>query len=142
VWFVQSVRPPYTTPVTPESSPFCVAEDMAKMGEGDDRWLVKDREDGANVNGWHWQEKDCLPWSKERLGSLLDGLPVVAGDGAVWLNVVKVQAVTGEAYVNIRKVEPPREIPGFGAGLLCTAVGWELVPALVTVVTSHSACVM
>jgi len=54
--------------------------------------------------GWHWQEKDCLPWSKERLGALLEGLPVVQGEDAVWLNVIKVQAVTGEAYVNVRKV--------------------------------------
>jgi hypothetical protein len=29
---------------------------------------------------------------------------VVEGEDAVWLNVIKVQAVTGEAYVNVRKV--------------------------------------
>ena len=28
---------------------------MAKIGEGDQRWIVKDRADGTNVNGWHWQ---------------------------------------------------------------------------------------
>jgi hypothetical protein len=27
---------------------------MAKWGEGDPRWLVESREDGKNVNGWHW----------------------------------------------------------------------------------------
>lgn len=26
--------------------------------EGDPRWVVKDRSDGANVNGWHWEERD------------------------------------------------------------------------------------
>ena len=31
---------------------------MAKWGEGDSRWLVQEREDGANVNGWHWQERN------------------------------------------------------------------------------------
>lgn len=29
---------------------------------------------------------------------------MVEGEDAVWLNVIKVQAVTGEAYVNVRKV--------------------------------------
>ena len=27
---------------------------MAKVGEGDERWIVKEREDGKNCNGWHW----------------------------------------------------------------------------------------
>ena len=31
---------------------------MAKLGEGDDRWIVKEREDGANVNNWHWTSKN------------------------------------------------------------------------------------
>ena len=26
---------------------------MAKLGEGDARWIVDERADGANVNGWH-----------------------------------------------------------------------------------------
>lgn len=25
---------------------------MAKLGEGDPRWLVQERKDGTNVNGW------------------------------------------------------------------------------------------
>ena len=27
---------------------------MARWGEGDERWIVSDRPDGTNVNGWHW----------------------------------------------------------------------------------------
>ena len=28
---------------------------MAKWGEGDPRWIVEERDDGTNVNNWHWQ---------------------------------------------------------------------------------------
>lgn len=27
---------------------------MAKWGQGDPRWVVEEREDGANMNNWHW----------------------------------------------------------------------------------------
>jgi hypothetical protein len=27
---------------------------MAKVGEGDARWIVAERQDGTNVNQWHW----------------------------------------------------------------------------------------
>ena len=27
---------------------------MAKVGEGDPRWIVSDRDDGQNVGQWHW----------------------------------------------------------------------------------------
>lgn len=27
---------------------------MAKWGQGDPRWIVEEREDGTNVNNWHW----------------------------------------------------------------------------------------
>ena len=27
---------------------------MAKEGEGDPRWIVSERADGKNVDGWHW----------------------------------------------------------------------------------------
>ena len=29
---------------------------MALWGQGDDRWIVSNREDGTNVNSWHWDE--------------------------------------------------------------------------------------
>ena len=37
---------------------------MAKLGEGDQRWIVEERKDGANVHGWHWAEKDCKEWTR------------------------------------------------------------------------------
>ena len=49
---------------------------MAKVGEGDKRWIVKEREDGTNVNGWHWKETNLTGWSQSRLKELLG--PVVA----------------------------------------------------------------
>ena len=64
--------------------------DMAKFGEGDGalafaslklswppaltpyfaiaaRWIVEDRADGANVNNWHWTEKDVMKPAEDRL---------------------------------------------------------------------------
>lgn len=75
---------------------------MAKLGEGDERWIVKEREDGANVNNWHWQEKDAFAWSKDRLGNLLR-VSVPDDDGVVGLKTTGVTSLTGEAYVNRRK---------------------------------------
>lgn len=45
-----------------------------------------------------------MPWSKTRLSELLEGMSIVAGEGAVWLKVSKLESCTGEAYVNMRKV--------------------------------------
>ena len=75
---------------------------MAKLGEGDERWIVNERDDGANVNNWHWQEKDAFAWSKDRLGDLLR-VAVPDDDGVVGLKTTGVTSLTGEAYVNRRK---------------------------------------
>lgn len=50
---------------------------MAKLGEGDPRWIVREREDGKNVNSWHWTEKDISEWSKETLNKLLENQQMV-----------------------------------------------------------------
>lgn len=50
---------------------------MAKFGEGDPRWIVADREDGQNVNNWHWAEKDISEWAKKRLKDLLENALIV-----------------------------------------------------------------
>ena len=45
-------------------------EDMAKLGEGDDRWIVKERDDGANVNNWWGKgggEEKGSGWKYERV---------------------------------------------------------------------------
>lgn len=83
---------------------------MAKYGEGDKRWIVEDRPDGANVHNWHWAEKDCLPWAKKRLGELMENTPILEGSGGLWISTSKLDSVTGEAYVNIRK---GKIIPGY-----------------------------
>lgn len=77
---------------------------MAKVGEGDARWIVSERSDGTNVHGWHWQEKDAMAWSRARLETLLVGLCV---DDVRTTEVLKCE---GEAYVNKRK---GKIIPGY-----------------------------
>mmetsp|Transcript_39707 Transcript_39707/g.98261 ORF Transcript_39707/g.98261 Transcript_39707/m.98261 type:complete len:362 (-) Transcript_39707:259-1344(-) len=76
---------------------------MAKVGEGDERWIVAEREDGSNVNGWHWQEKDAFEWSRERFGDLLMQTVCEGEPDGVFLRTTGVSALTGEAYVNRRK---------------------------------------
>ena len=70
---------------------------MAKVGEGDPRWLVSDRTDGRNVNGWHWEEKNALAWSKKRIHELLREAGRRPGE-------------TGEDRYAVRP--PVREAPG------------------------------
>ena len=75
---------------------------MAKIGEGDGRWIVKEREDGANVNGWHWSEKNLTEWAKERLTELLSDI-VVLDDSTGSCKVSKVEKMTGDVTVQARK---------------------------------------
>jgi len=76
---------------------------MAKVGEGDPRWLVEERPDGTNVNNWHWTEKDCLPWTKKRLPELLENLACPADDKVEYCKTTKLDTVSGEATINSRK---------------------------------------
>lgn len=73
---------------------------MAKLGQGDARWIVADRADGTNVGGWHWQEKDVLPWAQQALGSALANIDI----GGVYATGATVE-VTGEAVLNNRKAK-------------------------------------
>lgn len=50
---------------------------MAKVGEGDPRWIVQDRTDGRNVNAWHWTEKDASEWAKSRMTALLENQTIL-----------------------------------------------------------------
>lgn len=92
---------------------------MAKYGEGDKRWIVEDRPDGANVHNWHWAETDCLGWSRDLLTKLLNNLTVLDGEGNIHLKTKTVDKVDGEAYVNIRK---GKIIPGYEISL---SLSWE-----------------
>ncbi|KAJ4847232.1 hypothetical protein Tsubulata_035615 [Turnera subulata] len=92
---------------------------MAKYGEGDKRWIVEERADGANVHNWHWAETDCLEWSRNLLSSLLSNLTVLDGQGNLFIKTKKVEKVEGEAYVNVRK---GKIIPGYE---LNVSVSWQ-----------------
>lgn len=52
------------------------------------------REDGTNVNQWHWKEKDCMTWSRSRLGELFSNLTLVSGSSSVHTTGIK--AVEGK----------------------------------------------
>ncbi|GAB0492447.1 hypothetical protein MMPV_003709 [Pyropia vietnamensis] len=77
---------------------------MAKVGEGDPRWIVADRADGTNVNGWHWSERDVSAWAKTYLTSRLSVLsfPGVDGD-TVGDSTLTVKSVEGDAHLYNRK---------------------------------------
>ncbi|KMZ71719.1 Activator of 90 kDa heat shock protein ATPase [Zostera marina] len=92
---------------------------MAKYGEGDKRWIVEDRPDGANVHNWHWSERDCMEWSRNMFSSLFRSLPILTGEGGLSIQTKTVDKVQGEAYVNIRK---GKIIPGYE---LCLSISWE-----------------
>lgn len=75
---------------------------MARLGEGDERWIVKERADGANCNNWHWTTKDVSAHVKEQLNEAVKGniFPV---DGPLSNIEIKSCETTGEASVNNRK---------------------------------------
>jgi activator of HSP90 ATPase len=74
---------------------------MAKWGEGDARWIVEDRKDGANVNGWHWEEKNRMHWVKERVPELLQQLSAEAPGKRVIVRVKEVVKVDGHVRFSI-----------------------------------------
>ncbi|KAM9053629.1 activator of 90 kDa heat shock protein ATPase homolog 2 isoform 4-T4 [Megaptera novaeangliae] len=74
---------------------------MAKWGQGDPRWIVEEREDGTNVNNWHWTERDATSWSKGKLCELLVGIAVENEAGRCEISELK--QVEGEASCSSRK---------------------------------------
>lgn len=71
---------------------------MAKLGEGDPRWVVREREDGTNVGNWHWSgERDLGGWADARLRELLEP---ISGTST---QVSKVENVEGDATMYNRK---------------------------------------
>ncbi|KDP24654.1 hypothetical protein JCGZ_25570 [Jatropha curcas] len=92
---------------------------MAKYGEGDKRWIVEERADGANVHNWHWAETDCLEWSRNLLSKLLSGISILDGEGNLFIKTKKLEKVDGEAYVNIRR---GKIIPGYELSVM---LSWE-----------------
>lgn len=70
---------------------------MALWGKNDPRWVVTDRQDGHNVNGWHWQEINKMEWTRQRLRELLEGLQLEV------LVITELKSVTGDAFLTTRK---------------------------------------
>lgn len=73
---------------------------MAKWGEGDPRWIVQSREDGKNVNGWHWTEQDFSSWTKQKFVEYFGDKTL--DTPKAWLKFTDV-TMTGEVSVNTRK---------------------------------------
>lgn len=89
---------------------------MAKFDEADPRWIVQERADGTNVNGWHWQEHDATAWSRRRLEELFEGRVLVEEPRVV---ATGVEAMSGEAFLNNRKA---RLVAAYE---LKVSVGWR-----------------
>eukprot|EP00172_Hildenbrandia_rubra_P003352 Plantae.Rhodophyta-Hildenbrandia_rubra.ctg5252.p1 GENE.Plantae.Rhodophyta-Hildenbrandia_rubra.ctg5252~~Plantae.Rhodophyta-Hildenbrandia_rubra.ctg5252.p1 ORF type:complete len:344 (-),score=111.69 Plantae.Rhodophyta-Hildenbrandia_rubra.ctg5252:619-1650(-) len=76
---------------------------MAKVGEGDPRWVVREREDGRNVNNWHWVERDVSSWSQNRLRELLGKIIGKDEEDDIEIKVVEVEKVEGDSILYNRK---------------------------------------
>lgn len=92
---------------------------MARMGEGDKRWIVEDRPDGTNVHNWHWAETNCMEWARNFFEKVLAGQNILNGEGDLFIRINKVEKLEGEAYVNVRK---GKIIPGYELNLV---LSWE-----------------
>jgi activator of HSP90 ATPase len=75
---------------------------MAKFGETDQRWIVKERDDGTNVNAWHWREQDYTPWARQYLQQALGKLDLAKTDKH-HAYITKVDKIEGDVTVQARK---------------------------------------
>uniref|UniRef100_A0A7S4B6Z1 Activator of Hsp90 ATPase AHSA1-like N-terminal domain-containing protein n=2 Tax=Chrysotila carterae TaxID=13221 RepID=A0A7S4B6Z1_CHRCT len=73
---------------------------MARLGEGDNRWIVREREDGRNCNNWHWTTKDV---SKNTKQWLAEKLKEASFPSPLELCKILSAEVTGEASLTNRK---------------------------------------
>lgn len=62
---------------------------------------MEEREDGKNVNAWHWEERDCSKWCRERLDVRILSIDVTENDRSV--KVTKVTKMEGEVNWYNRK---------------------------------------
>lgn len=76
---------------------------MAKIGEGDQRWIVQERKDGKNVNNWHWTEKDISNFAKEVFTNTFRNLAVDTGDDNASITILKLEKLTGDVNICNRK---------------------------------------
>jgi len=55
-----------------------------------------------NVNSWHWEELNYMPWAKTRIPELLKSATIpVKGNGNI--SITGASEITGDAYLNMRK---------------------------------------
>ena len=72
---------------------------QAKWGQGNEQWIVNDLgKEGSNVNGWHWQEQNKLPWSKQRIDELMKGLSTQLDASIGSAEIEGIKDVTGEVH--------------------------------------------
>lgn len=97
---------------------------MAKWGLGDQRWIVNDHgEQGRNVGSWHWEERNRMEWTKERLSQLLEGLSAQpAADSGRPAPTIQTVAVKGTAFTTRRKGNKVAAIHDLNLTL-----GWQVV---------------
>lgn len=80
---------------------------MAKVGEGDPRWIVSERQDGANVNAWHWEERDLSKYAHEELTKRFANLSVTEfnadSTGVSSLTIDEISDISGDVTVAQRK---------------------------------------
>jgi ribosomal protein S9 len=87
---------------------------MAKVGEEDPRWIVKDmnhREDRHNVGKWYSSERDMLKEGTERLRTMLEEveLPLPELEGDWGARVLKLASCEGEIIFFDRTVNGVRK---------------------------------
>lgn len=75
---------------------------MALVGENDPRWIVADRQDGKNVNAWHWEEKDLTKSTHAALKELFESRTLVEEDG-LSIRTKEVTDISGDVTVAQRK---------------------------------------
>eukprot|EP01063_Lacrimia_lanifica_P026539 TRINITY_DN3592_c0_g1_i1.p2 TRINITY_DN3592_c0_g1~~TRINITY_DN3592_c0_g1_i1.p2 ORF type:complete len:320 (+),score=174.89 TRINITY_DN3592_c0_g1_i1:56-1015(+) len=70
---------------------------MARLDDMDPRWLVEERADGANVNAWHWSEKDVTNEAKRLLKKYITLRPMY-DEGDLQLRLLDLRGeIEGEA---------------------------------------------
>ncbi|XP_011797226.1 PREDICTED: uncharacterized protein LOC105511659 [Colobus angolensis palliatus] len=92
--------------------PVCAARAaMAKWGQGDPRWIVEEREDGTNVNNWHW----CGRQGGAAGGGLLPG----SGEGRPAGAGTELGSVRGRRVAGVRGLggHAPPQLLNAGLGL-------------------------
>lgn len=55
-----------------------------------------------NVNSWHWEERNFMPFVRKRIPELLKATDIPT-NGFGTLRIVKVEEISGDAYINMRK---------------------------------------